>query len=340
MFTLKTNKSLAKSFRRDLYELLVQGATLQPQRLSTPAGSFEAQLIVRSDLDLWAYLSAETHSGHYNFWLGRGVPSWQAAIEINIPEIRNLSGAGQLVMDARGVVQLAHRGGLGGGKYAVSRDVFTDLIQGFEQDVVVDQGTARHYFILGNPADRGFERRLKLYVDEAVRIRQIRRSQTAFKTALALVGRSSGKAILGSALSDEPDDESSYTVKQRQVVMRKLHAKVQRALAEELKKRKLTPANERLSGGIGPDIYVLNGTKMALLFEIKVGRGSQSTFTAIGQLIVYGFAGDKKTKRILVTQGLPSSALFGEALRANEIQVLEYALEKKVRFLNLDAILA
>ena len=100
-------------------------------------------------------------------------------------------------------------------------------------------------------------------------------------------------------------------------------------------------------GESGPDLYVTD-TKtggMQTLFEIKASRDSQSTFTAIGQLIVYSEQGKPAPKRVLVTQGLPKSNHFEPALKRHNIGILYYEVkyfksQTKVTFNDLEEVLA
>jgi hypothetical protein len=80
---------------------------------------------------------------------------------------------------------------------------------------------------------------------------------------------------------------------------------------------------------------------MTHLFEIKVGRDSQSTFTALGQLLVYS-AGEKPSPATgLVTRGLPQSPQFKAAMEAQAIKALHYSVDDRLRikFENIDALL-
>ena len=191
MFQLVASKSAARAMRIKLVALLSKDAERVNQRLATPAGAFHAKILVREDLDLWAYITEQPYNDAYNFWLNVGKPSWQTAIQINIPVTRTLHCAGQLVRDEDGKVLLAHRGGLGGGKFPVSVEVFRDLITEFETDDVADGKKLLQYYVLGSPSDEDFLARLSAYVHEAVRIRDLRKRQSAFKRALAAVGRDS-----------------------------------------------------------------------------------------------------------------------------------------------------
>ena len=81
---------------------------------------------------------------------------------------------------------------------------------------------------------------------------------------------------------------------------------------------------------------------MKQLFEIKVGANSQSTFTAIGQLLVYSAAERGPISKVLVTRGLPRSEQFAKVLQMQDIKVLYYDFDErsKVEFFDLAQILS
>ena len=328
MFELVAGREVASRGREALLRALSPNARRVRQRLSNPSGAFDADILVRKDLDMWAYIAPEAfEDNRYMCWFGVGEPSWQPTIEINIPLVRTLRCSGQLVRDERGRLYLSHRGGLGGGKFSVTSGAFADLIQNFDQDTVRDGDTEHQYFVLGQIGHPELLPRLAGYVHEADRIRRLRRNEVAFREALHVAGGQirDGKA-LGGEFTTETEGDGSYVVNRR-VAFRRLHAKVQKALAAELAERGLAHANGRLSGGIGPDVYIHENGTMKSLFEIKVGRDAQSIFTAIGQLIVYSAGVSPAPRRILVTQGLPASPLFRSAINQNGIELLFYHVD-------------
>ena len=106
--------------------------------------------------------------------------------------------------DDQGNVCLAHKGGLGGGKYTVAPGPFGELINGFERETVKNGDRQLSYFVLGsfdNPAL--LISQLLEFVLEAQRIRDLRRQDRRFKSALRIVGGAVGNA--------QSDDHSEYT---------------------------------------------------------------------------------------------------------------------------------
>ena len=292
MYRLISELATAKRAHKALRDAFRHSATNAVLTLSTPGGQIpNAPLLVRRDLNLWAHFSdGPDHRGLLLCWFGIGEPSWHPSIEINIPIRRTLYCYTQLVTDGRGEICLAHKGGLGGGKYTVAPGPFADLIDGFERETVRDGQHEREYFILGRLSNPGqLLSQISEFVHEAERFGDLRRDERRFKSALEAVGGvvRNGKAIGSNEYKGETAGGGTYWLRQK-VKFERIHAHVQRALAGELKKRKLNYGNRRQKHGLGPDLYVRDASgRMTRLFEIKVGQDSQSTFTALGQLLVY-----------------------------------------------------
>jgi hypothetical protein len=346
MFHLITNQTEARRAHSALRRAFQRGAEQAVQTLSWPGGQIhDATLLVRRDLDLWAYFSdAPDRRGLLLCWFGVGKPSWQTSIEINIPVRRTLHCYAQLVADAQGDICLAHKGGLGGGKFTVAPGPFGDLIDGFEREHVQDGSHEREYYVLGRLARPAqLLPQLSEFVHQAENIRELRRDERKFNAALVCLGGTvrNGKAIGGNEYTGERSGGGAYWVK-RKVRFERIHADVQRALAEELHSRALRCGDRRQKHGLGPDLYVRdrNG-HMTLLFEIKVGQDSQSTFTALGQLLVYSSGEQPPPVATLVTRGLPRSHQFKAALDAQKIKVLRYTIDtrRRVTFYDLDSVL-
>jgi hypothetical protein len=346
MFYLISDRLAAERAHKAIQREFRKGANRTMQTLSTPGLVVrDASILIRRDLDLWAYFRDKPNRrGQLFMWFGIGNPDWQPSIEINVPTRRTLHTFTQIVADDDGELYLAHRGGLGGGKYSVGPGPFGALIDGFEREVVQDGENERFLFILGSISrPNELLSTLSEFVHEAERIRELRRRKRTFDKQLKAVG---GRAkSLQSDKDDEYNDEksgrSSYSV-QRTIEIDRIHADVQRALASELKKRKMKVGNRRQKHGLGPDLYTRNAQhRMTHLFEIKVGQDSQSTFTAIGQLLVYSAGERFRPRAILVTRGLPRSLQFKRALDRQRIDVLLYSIspKRKISFEGLGAVL-
>jgi hypothetical protein len=333
----RAREALHRAFRRDS-----QRARLT---LSTPDGQIKAaEILVRPDLDVWAYFAPRINRrGQWLIWFGIGKPHWQASIELNIPSRRTLHTYTQILSNDNGELYLAHKGGLGGGKFSVGPGPFGDLINGFDREAVSDNEKTKEYFILGRFAEPiTLLQNVSEFVHEAERIRNLRRDQRKFEAKLKFLGGDvrKGTAIGGDEYIGESTGSGSYSVN-REVKFQRIHAQVQRALAKVLKQRRHQVGDLRQKHGLGPDLYIKDRTgRMSHLFEIKVGRDSYSIFTALGQLLVYSASESRTLTRILVTRGLPRSPQFKVALDSQNIEVLTYTIENSslVRFNNLNSL--
>lgn len=343
MFDLISERAEAYRAQNALRRSFARGAATTVLTLSTPGGPIpNADILIRRDLDLWAYFAKRAdRRGILLCWFGIGEPSWQPVIEINIPIRRTLYCYGQLVRDSAGEICLAHKGGLGGGKYTVAPGPFGDLIAGFEREVVREGGRNYSYFVLGRISNpRKLLSELSEFVRQAHQIRELRRNEKKFSASLKRLGGQTkdGKAFGGLDYKDERTGKGAYTV-HRKVQFERIHGLVQKALARELKRRKLQIGNRRQKFGLGPDLYVNDAKgRMKHLFEIKVAQDSQSTFTALGQLLVYSASEKLSPVKTLVTRGLPKSEQFLKALTKQKIGVLYYDIDDKseIEFFDLD----
>lgn len=345
MFKLVTGRRKLVQARNTLDRGIQHNAQTSAQTISTPGGKIpDATVHYHPIPDIWCHVADHLWSGNRYFCgFGVGRPTWQPAIEINIPIRRLLGCNGQVVEDENGGIYLAHKGGLGGGKYSVKASAFSDLIRGFEREEVEDGKETLLLFILGRIAPTELPNRLAAFVREAVRIRELRRDLPAFRKALIASG--APREVAAKAGSDEykpeNDKDGVYSVA-RQIAFKRFHAKVQKALAAELSRLDFPCGNKRLAGNIAPDLFIKDQKgRTTILFEIKIPPGAQSTFTAIGQLIVYAIGEQTGIRRILVSRGLPASPLFIDALRKMKIEHLPFEIDgDKVKFPGLQKLLA
>ena len=341
MFQLVTERTRLDEARDLLASALGRQGTAHRQTISTPGGTLDDALVMsRPDLGIWGHIGTTPVNGsRYYCGFGIGEPSWQTAIEINIPTARLMSCNGQIVEDEDGSLFLAHKGGLGGGKYSVQRAHFVNLIRGFEREPVQDGNEELQLYVLGQLSNEELPERLPAYVEEANRIRELRREEAGYGSALKSVGLPPDPGVQDSGLVLENDKDGVYTI-ERQIEFRRLHAVVQKALAKRLAAANLKPKTKRLAGNIAPDLFLCDERgEMTVLFEIKVPMGSQSTFTAIGQLLVYGANQPKAPRAILVSRSKPAGKLFAASLAKHAIEHLQYTLsEDGVTFENLETL--
>jgi len=344
MFKLVTDRRKLIQARNALAGSIQHNAQRSVQTISTPGGKIpDAAVYYHPALEIWCHVADHLwNENRYFCGFGVGKPRWQPAIEINIPVRRLLGCNGQVVEDENGDLYFAHKGGLGGGKYSVPASAFADLIQGFEREEVQDGKNALPLFILGRISQNELPSKLANFVREAARIRELRRDLPAFRKALIASGMPQDEA--GKVGTDdykpENDKDGTYSIA-RQIYFKRLHGKIQKSLAKQISKLGFSCGNKRLTGNIAPDLFVKDKKgRVTILFEIKVPPGAQSTFTAIGQLIVYTIAEHPGVRRILVSRAPPMNPLLIDALNEMKIEHLPFkANGNKIEFPGLQAIL-
>lgn len=345
MLRLVTERKKLVRARNMLASAIRVGADRSVLTLSTPGGQIPgAHIFYRDDLDIWSHVATKLwNENRYFCGFGSGRPNWQPAIEINIPVGRHMNCNGQVVENDDGDMFLAHKGGLGGGRYSVAAAPFADVIQGFEREEVRDGERQMRVFVLGRLEADHLPDRLADYVREAVRIRQLRRELPAFRAALTAVGvPDQGAAAYGThEYVPENDADGHYTIA-RQVAFQRLHGKVQKALATELRAMGHSVGTKRLKGNIAPDLFLQDASgRPTVTFEIKIAPGAQSFFTALGQLIVYTIGEDIVPRRVLVSKAIPTNPLFLKAMEETGVEHVRYEMRHdRVAFPDLGSVVA
>ena len=128
-------------------------------------------------------------SGHkesrsaFMFWLGSDTDKREPltpSIEINFSKSFDRARKGRLLEDGDGGIWIGHRGCLGGGRASVPMAEFDHHIRGFTREAVLldaSKGKREEIYVLGSLASDSFLPRLQRYLEEAERIREIKRSE-------------------------------------------------------------------------------------------------------------------------------------------------------------------
>lgn len=326
--------------RRRLTDLLNCDGERITRNLTTPHGrNPDAGLVWRPQDRLWAYFVDEPFAGtRYEFWYGtnpgEGRDALVPSIEINIPvEHSNKNVTGRVLVDGMKHFYLAHKGRLGGGRSGqVPMPSFEALIRGYEKEPIAwPDGREERVFVIGALEAPDFIARLQGFVAEAERLR-----------GLARAGRLA-KALKNAPPHFRPGSHGKTKGKRSsQYEIDRQHNRIVIALKEALQGREISAYNTR-HAEMWPDLYTraYDGT-MELLFEVKTGTDTQSWYTAIGQLIVYGAAQSEPPRRVLVCPSPRQDPNFKAALETLDIALVFYREHdgRKVSFEGLDDVVA
>ena len=275
-----------------------------------------------SRVHMWSLL--KLNKGSKRFWCGFGVQnpkdveSLDIAVEIN-PRVKgtDLRVGGAFTKDTGGVVHLCHNGKIGGGKPGVGKTAFFDHYRG-EIMKMSYKGGLVDVVDLGPIDSRRLPERLAGFAREVVRI----------KRAIETEGGSSDDRTprSGIAVANEiPVFVPEFSgIRQRYGVRGVIEAKadhglVVEALAASLESLGYVPRNDRAR-----DLFTLDkGNRVEVLFEVKTDITTMSIYTAVGQLLLNGGAGNDGLRMILVVPGMPEPKTH-EVLGLIGIGVLSY----------------
>jgi hypothetical protein len=278
-------------------------------------------------LGVWA-LFGKTH--------GRGgiVRDWNAfgqqphgfrshiVVEVNQPP-RGIDQNLQAVFARNsGKIWLLHQGRMSVSGSRVTEQDFIDATGLVPIDVEFSDGSTAPYHpiaMIEGPA-ASVQERMAAWVAQCARARASKLG--ADPKVLAAMG-----AVQAWEHGLSPEVTGEFEIAARDpVVARRRHAQVWRALAAELKRRKVPHSNDRVAQ-YGPDLFTYG--KRDVLFEIKSQATSQSVFEGVGQLHIYEqllsarFGATSYRKVLVVPEGI-RDALAGP-LAALKIELVAYA---------------
>lgn len=322
MRTIRPNQ--LASFRATLKQAFDSPSKkLLTRTLTTPGGAIRnAEVIWRPDIGLWAYFSPNAYDRKR--WLGwygldPGLPDQtiRPAVEINLdikPAYKQVSGRA-LVDPLTGDFFLGHRGGLGGGRGGqMTVADFATHIRGFARDSIqLGETREEEVFALGNLGNPDFLRRLRAYVAECERLR-----------AWAKAGRHMQPPTNKIDQGFRPEcDQDGYQQRRPAEVraIRRRHGRVVNALKAELGAKATNSSFMKMR----PDLYINDAAgAMQVLFEVKASSDTQSWFTALGQLLVYGAGQRKPPRRILVCPAPLQEPAFQLALKQLGVRLVTF----------------
>lgn len=321
-----------RAFRTELRSVFDAPSTQRLRRtLTTPGGAIpNAEILWRPDIGLWAYFRRQPYDDRrwlcwYGLDPGEEGRSLRPAIEINLhfdPAAKQVSGRA-LTDPLTGDFWLGHRGGLGGGRGGQMKiDDFARQIRGFARDVIqLGEDREEEVFVIGRLAAPDFLEQLHADVSECERLRELAR---AGKSANSPVGGVDGD------FRPECDQDGFQQRSAAEVRMiRRRHGRIVNALKVELGARAINRSFARMR----PDLYFAGPSEtMTTLFEVKASSDTQSWFTALGQLVVYGAGQPKPPRRVLVCPTPLRDPAFGMALKALGVRLVTFKEDKKGGF--------
>ena len=320
--------SAIPAFRRALRAALTSSMPdTHIRTLTTPGGPIRnAKLLWHPDKKIWAYLSPTAYADRrwlcwYGVEIGTPGKPLQPAVEINLsnePSDKQLNGRALVDPDG-GEYFLGHKGSLGGGRGGqLTLKDFQRHIRGFAKDLIqLDELREEEAFVIGGLGQPDFLDRLQHYVAECARLRTAARGN---RLASPPPSTKAGKG----GFTAEPDQDGFVTPDPAEVRrIRRLHGRVVNALKLELGSK----ASNDSHSSMRPDLYIQRADNtLDVLFEVKAVSNTQSWFTALGQLVVYGAGQKKPPVRVLVCPAPLGAPGFHHALQ--ELGVLLVTFEE------------
>lgn len=303
-------------------------------------GNFDYDVRWHSSLGIWSCHVADwrtesngRHDFSALFGMDEPVPGSgpDIVLEINYyADDPNRKMEGRFLRDAEGRLFIGHTGRVrqsSGGTLKVD-----ELHPGWSQElVVVDWGRKRNdtekVILIGAVDDPILPERVAALVKT---VHAIKKGSPAKGT---VVPRLQAKTP---SFSPEFDGDSEYTIESKTVQMRHEHGEVTNALAAEIGHLGHLAASDRAR-----DVYIpAQGCEARVLFEVKKGNDTQSTYTAIGQLMFHGAAQKVEPIRVLVSpSGAKPDTLA--TLKKLKVKVLTFSKtdEGEIKFDGLESLL-
>jgi hypothetical protein len=284
-----TSKKEIKTYRSLLKEKLSKISTeVINIRYSSPAGiSDEVKADYSEDYEMWWYFDGKEDQYWNPFGLGK--PNDHQAVtgrcQINMPkEGLNRRVAGSFAKDESGQIYLLHNGKIGGGKTGISKKTFIKWYSGELLEVDFD-GEIAEYFIVAEFDAPNFYEQIRFFVQQVYDFKEL--NATQIKTA-------NDKNEEDWLLNEESTLRNPFSLPAKTIVRGADHAIITNALLKELK---ALGHDARRNKSI--DVFIVGkGNKLSHIFEVKSSLSTQTLYTAIGQLMVYGV--NHKAKHYLV----------------------------------------
>lgn len=252
---------------------------------------------------------------HFWFPLGTMRPSQSAplriTVEINTPRSASHGRAGLILADRDGNLHLAHTGRVGGGVTGVNRENFLRF-HGLNRNDVIEYDSGKIAICLGAIDSPKLLHNISNFVHEVDEFKKLGSTQ-----AFSNVELDKGKLF-------QPKFVGMIT--RHSVGSGK--AKLLHDLVCDALNKKLSPPGGRYSRRRDLFLTAKNGA-ISDLYEVKTDCSSTSIYTAVGQLLLNGYAETRKPRLFLVVPGKPDAQCRTTLTRLG-IDVISYHWENGI----------
>lgn len=321
MLKILTEKAEINAAQQALKEQL-EAAAARHERLPVgfPGGSLDADVSFYPELDFWyGYEGIDHERRHWNAF-GYLLPNGRLdapVIEVNPPyEGTSRQVQGAFAQDDEGTVYLVHRGRPGGGRTGIGKAAFMAWYAGARESAEDERGVTDVLVV----AAIGSEELVRAIEGFAAAVWEFKEAVTTATIAVKapVDADDEGAPPSPAPYSDEFIGVRSYSTKERiEAVVR--HGVVVRQLHLDLEKLGSKTSKDRARDLFIPD--TATNTKMKVLFEVKTDATTTSVYTAVGQLLVHGGAGNAE---VLVAVLPVEGAHWADRLAEVGIRVLTY----------------
>lgn len=226
-----------------------------------------------SILNIW--ISTQEHNNKFwnGFGLGKPVEGKNNTLngEINFSnEEINRRISGVFAREDNENILVLHRGKIGGGRPGIGKKYFTNNFRG---DFVnaIDGNRESTFCVVGELNSPHFPKQVANFIKEIYRVKKLIKNPEV-----------NNFDSLNDFKFTSEHSGTSHTKNMGKRTIERTHGIVVNSLADELKDLGFKVANDR-----NRDLFTHNRNRIKNLFEIKTNCNTQSSYSALGQLLIY-----------------------------------------------------
>jgi len=293
--------------------------TFKDKTIGWPGGNSAFDVYWNNKSGLWAAFNDQYNRRYWNaFGLSDPTNSHALSItmEFNFPRTGLNRRVAGFFAEQAGSIYLCHSGKIGGGKKGVGKSAFMERYTGDTEEVEGPDGKSTENIVIGALGKAGLIDQLAEYVREIRDFKELSDSDSLTKGIPPFT----------------PEFEGTRKPRRsKSIEANCFHGVVVRRLREDLQALGHANSNDKR------DLFVFKtkSKRVTHLFEVKTNTGTQSIYTAVGQLLLYGMSSRVPPRRILVVPNEPRSITRQKLKRLN-INILVYRRQgRRVDFPNL-----